>query len=173
MSRRTGSEFVLGIALSTRGIAFTLFEAPLSPVDWGVHDLTRRGTNERCLELAERLIGRLQPEVVVLEDCADPRSRKSARIHRLHQLIENYCCGNSIDVRRFSRTQIRACFHAVGAVTRHEIARAIAGQIHAFGHRVPPARRVWTGESPRMNLFDAASLVMTYYSQPDFLGDAR
>ncbi len=170
---RPSSETVLGIALSTRGIAFTLFEAPLSPIDWGMHDLTKRGGNARCLELVERLIARLEPGAVALEDCADPRSRKSPRVRRLQQLIQNHCQGQSIEVHCFGRGQIRDCFKNVGAVTRYEIAQAIAGQIHAFSHRLPPARKIWMAEPPRMALFDAASLVMTFYSQAASTGGAQ
>jgi hypothetical protein len=173
MRHQPSAELVLGVSLSTRGIAFTLFEAPVSPIDWGTHDLTRRRRNARSLELVERLIARLHPEIVVLEDCTDPGNRKSQRIRRLQQLIQNHCHGQAIGVYCFGRSQIRACFKAAGAVTRPEIAKAIAGQVHAFSHRVPPTRRIWDGESPKMALFDAASLVMTYYAQPQFLGDAR
>ena len=57
----------------------------------------------------------------------------------------------------------------LGAVTRYEIAQAVASQVHAFAHRLPPVRRLWDHEDSRMYLFDAASLAMTCYasSSPD------
>jgi hypothetical protein len=156
-------ELVLSVYPFTRGFAFALFEAPLSPIDWGVKDIRGHDKNARSLEAVKQLIERAQPDILALEDCRGPYDRRSLRIARLQRLIKGYAEGQAVDVHAFTRKDIRQCFKASGAVTRYEIAQAIAAQVHAFGHRLPPVRKIWKSEDARMSLFDAASLVMTFY----------
>ncbi len=159
MSGARDRALVLAIQPFFRGIAFTLFEGPLSPIDWGIKDTRRGERNIRSLKAAIDLIDRLQPDVVVLGDV----HRRGQRIRRLGQLIVGHAEGQSIDVCRYTRRQVRECFRDVGAKSRYEIAQAIASRVHAFAHRVPPVRKVWKSEDERMCLFDAAALVMTFY----------
>ena len=163
MSGPRHDELVLAIYPFTRGLAFALFESPLSPVDWGVKDIRSVRKNALALEAAEQLIERLQPDVLVLEDFSGKSSDKGERVRRLQQLIANFAAGEAIEVHRYSRKHIRECFKPVGAVTRYEIAQAIASRIHAFGHRLPPVRKIWKSEAARMGLFDAAALALTFY----------
>jgi len=163
MSRARRRDLVLAVHPFTRGIAFTLFEGPLSPVDWGVKDIRGKQKNALALEATKRLVERLQPDVLVLQDFSGPHGRRARRIRRLQRLIGSHAEGQAIEVHRYGRKEIQECFKAVGAVTRYEIAQAIASQVHAFGHRLPPVRKIWNSEDARMSLFDAASLVMTFY----------
>ena len=50
-----------------------------------------------------------------------------------------------------------------GVYTKHYIARVIAKQFPELEHRVPPPRKIWRAEDPRMHIFDATSLGMTHY----------
>lgn len=156
------SQLVLAIQPFTRGYAFALFEGPLSPIDWGVKEVRGGNRNARCLDAVEALMTRTRPEILVLEDYSGSFARRSRRIKRLQSLIANHAAGQSIDVRHYARESIRDCFKGVGAVSRHEIAKAIAAQIPAFETRLPPVRKLWEPEDPRMTLFDAVSLVLTH-----------
>ncbi len=156
---------VLALHPFSRGVAFALFEAPLAPIDWGVKEVRGKRKNARSLEVAKALIDQHQPDVVVLEECTGPYSRRAQRVHRLLKLIANYAAGQTVEVHTYTRANIRDCFKAVGAKTRYEIAQAIASQVAAFGHRLPPLRKIWMSEDVRMGLFDAASLAMTFYSR--------
>lgn len=156
---------VLAVYPFTRGIAFTLFEAPLSPLDWGIKDIRGTRKNALTLEAAKKLIEIHQPDVLVLQDVSAPESRRTERIRRLHRLIASHAEGQAIEVCRYTRKQIKAYFKDSGATTRYEIAQVIAAQIHAFGHRLPPVRHIWESEDSRMSLFDAASLALTFYSE--------
>ncbi len=171
MSRTDRKVHVLAIHPFSRGLAFALFEAPLSPIDWGVKDIRGKEKNARSLEVAKQLIEQHQPDVLVLEDCASPYNRRARRIHRLQLLIANYATGQATEVHSYTRSNIRECFKAVGAATRYEIAQAIASQITAFGHRLPPLRKLWMSEDVRMGLFDAVSFIMTFYSRMEPLAE--
>jgi len=69
-----------------------------------------------------------------------------------------------IEVSRISRGSIRACFASVGAKTKYEIAQAVARQIPALAHRLPPLRKIWMSEDPRQSLFDVAALGVAFYA---------
>jgi hypothetical protein len=163
MSAARKGPLVLAVHPFTRGIAFTLFESPLSPVDWGVKSIRGNRSNLRSLEMITKLIERLQPDVLVLEDIGTPSGHRAERIRRLHRLFATHARGQSIELHRYTRREIRASFAATGAKSRYEIAQTIASHVHALEHRLPPVRKLWTTEDSRMGLFDAASLVMTYY----------
>jgi hypothetical protein len=64
----------------------------------------------------------------------------------------------------YSRAAIRTCFASVGAVTRHEIARAIATHIDAFEPWLPPKRRVSMDQDARLGLFNAAAVGLTHFA---------
>jgi hypothetical protein len=163
MSRAESKRLVLALHPFTRGLAFALFEAPLSPIDWSIKDVRGKQKNARMLEAAKKLIEQHQPDVLVLEECVGPHTRRGGDVRRLLKLIANHGVGQSIEVHTYARASIRECFRAVGATTRYEIAQAIASQIAAFGHQLPPLRKLWMSEDVRMGLFDAVSLVMTFY----------
>lgn len=155
--------WVLALYPFTRGIAFTFFHAPLSPLDWGIKRITGDRKNVRGFRIAQALIERYQPDAVVMGNCSDPHSRRSGRVCRLEQMIAGHVTARGYELHTFKREEIRACFKGVGAITRHEIAQAIASQVHALARHLPPVRQIWATEDARMSLFDAASLAMTFY----------
>jgi hypothetical protein len=166
MIQTHSSELVLAIRPFTRGVAFVFAEGPLSPIDWGVTEIKGGKWNARCAAAARALIDHLKPDVVALPIETSSTGGLSGRAKRLLKLIGNHALGQSIDVVRYSRANVQACFENTGALTRYEIAQAIASQIPAFAHRLPPVRRTWDREAPRLYLFDAAALAMTYYASP-------
>ena len=163
MNQTNSSELVLAIRPFTKGLAFVFSEGPLSPIDWGFKEIRGAKWNARCAAAGRALLDHLKPEVLVI-----PKETSSVgasgRAERLLNLLANHANGQAVEVCRYSRAEVRVCFSDVGAITRHEIAQAIASQIPAFAHRLPPARRNWNDESPRLYLFDAAALVMTHYA---------
>lgn len=154
---------VLSIYATTRGFAFALFEGPISPIDWGVKDTRGWNRNAQCLEAVSKLIEMHQPDVIVIEDCAVAGSRRSDRIRRLYRAIDVRARHQAIETYRYSRTLVRETFLKLGAFTKDEIAEAIGKHIPAFEHRRPPIRRAWMSEDPRMGLFDATALVVTFF----------
>jgi hypothetical protein len=52
-----------------------------------------------------------------------------------------------------------------GATTKQKIAEMIAKQIPALNLYVPPERKPWMSEDPRMGIFDAAALAWMYFHE--------
>jgi Holliday junction resolvasome RuvABC endonuclease subunit len=169
MTGPTAGQFLtLGLHPTARGFGWSVFSHPFAPHDWGVVTI-HKDKNARCIARVEHLLERLTPETLVLEEFDGTRSSRSGRIRRLCQAIVALARDRSIDVAIYTRTDIAACFRSVGARTRDEIAHAVARHVQHLRHRLPPKRRDWQSEHPRMALFCAAALVLTHYH----LGAAR
>ena len=164
MKGRAYDQLVLAVYPTPRGFAYALFEAPLSPVDWGVREFIGPEKNTRTLEAVSRLCKAVHPDTLVIEDGVTASSKRSLRVQRLLGLIGALAETENITLVRYSRKAIRETFHHP-SITRQEIAQAIAAYIPALADRLPPMRKLWRSEDPRLWLFDAASLALTYYAR--------
>jgi len=153
---------ILAVHATTRGMGWVAFEGPITPYDWGTVD-ARRHKNASCLKRLERLFRRLQPEALVLENWPRPGAAPSQRIMHLNQAFVSLAQIWDVTVRVYDRGDVRACFSAVGAKSRQEIAEAIARHIEAFEHLLPRRRAIWESQHPRLALFTSAALAFTYY----------
>lgn len=157
-------ELVLALYPTSRGFAFVFFEGPESPYEWGVKEIKEKHKNRKTLEAIKKLIDQYRPEVLVIEDTSERGSRRTSRIRKLYRMLAHTADAEYVDVSRCTKREIQACFKPVGARTKYEIAKAIALQIPAFAHRMPRIRKPWMSEDPRLSLFDAAALGLTYYA---------
>lgn len=101
--------------------------------------------------------------IVVLEDWTVPGSRRSERIRRLYRSITHAARVRDIDVKRYTRADVRATYASVGAASRYEIAQATAREFRALAHRLPRRRKAWESEQKVIGLFQAAALCITCY----------
>lgn len=173
MKRRSEPELTLAICPFYRGFAFIALKSPLSPVDWGIKVIDGPSKIARSLEAAKRVIDRLQPVALIIESTGDPRYRRGKRVRRLQALISHYAKWQSIELYAFARHEVGDSFKATGAVTRYEIAQAVASQIDVLRDRLPPPRKKWMSEDARMRLFNAAALALTFYCQTGPIIDQR
>ena len=71
-----------------------------------------------------------------------------------------------MQVRLYPHTEVRKSFEAhYGATTKQKIAETIANNIPALSLYLPPVRKQWMTEHPRMGIFEAAALAWMYFSQ--------
>ena len=164
MSRRQHDELVLSIYPTKHGIAYTLFSAPLTPVEWGLKRVRDKDKNARSLEIVERLCGALRPDTLVIEDCESAKSKRSQRVRRLYLLIAAFAEAENLTLARYTRAAVQGTFREAGAITRYEVAQAIASYIPAFSHRMPRVRKLWQDEDRRLWLFDSAALALTHFA---------
>jgi hypothetical protein len=163
MTARIYDELVLAIRPTPRGFAYALFEAPLSPVDWGVAEVSGKHKNNPTRDAVARLCKKHRPDTLVIEERTSLAARRYGRVRRLQKLLAALAKDESIELARYSRSRIRKAFHHE-RISRYEIAQAIAAFIPAFENRLPPPRKLWDSEDPRLWLFDAASLAMTHFA---------
>jgi hypothetical protein len=162
---------VLAIAPCVQGIGFTAFNGPTLPIDWGVKWI-RGEKNAKALLKIAMLIEGYQPDVVVLEDCQGDGSHRAKRVADLINAIATLAQQRGIKVVRYSRNRMRRRFVAEGAITKHQIAKAITQAFPEFAPRLPPVRKIWLPEHANMSLFDATVLALTYFDEIDCVGSS-
>jgi Holliday junction resolvasome RuvABC endonuclease subunit len=156
----TTPSFVLAVHPHSRGFAWVVFEGPFAPYDWGLVS-ARREKNRVCLRKFEKLVRRYGPQDVVLETFK--QQSRSDRVVRLCKALVAYAFEQSVEVSIYSRDDVRSTFESVGAVSRQEVAEAVARHIEAFRHRLPPPRKAWQSEDERLSLFTATALAVTHF----------
>jgi hypothetical protein len=158
-------DLVLAIYPQSRGFAFALFESWLSPVDWGIHEARGPRKNAHCLTRINSLLELHMPDVVVLQDMSDRGTRRVPRIRELNQRIAELADLRDIVIHKYSRAQVLDHLMERGATTKQKIAEMIAKQVPALSLYIPPGRKPWMSEDPRMGIFDAAALVWMYFQE--------
>jgi len=165
MIPRRRYDLVLAIYPQTRGFAFVLFEGWLSPVDWGIHEARGSHKNEWCLNKVNSLFDLHMPEVVVLQNMSDRGAHRAPRIQELNERIADLADRRGMVVHKYSRAKVLDYFVEVGASTKQKIAERIGKLVPALNLFMPPQRKPWMSEDPRMGIFDAAALAWTYFQE--------
>jgi Holliday junction resolvasome RuvABC endonuclease subunit len=155
-------ERVLALHPTASGFGWAAFEGADHPVDWGV-SIIRRDQNAASLARVARLIEKLHPSVIAVEKFEGPDSRRQKRVQVLYRSILLLARAKKVSVNIYSRNQIKTCFAHAERATRYEIARDIASRVEAFASQLPPQRKIWLPDDPRMGLFNAAAVALTHY----------
>jgi hypothetical protein len=161
MIKRQRYDLILAIYLSTRGFAYVLSEGSMNPLDWGYPEARGPYKNDKVLESVRSLVRRYLPDVLILEDTAQPSSHRSRRIQRLNTAICEFAVDSGISVTFVSREQVREAFQFYGAETKDEIAEVIEERWPVFVPYVPPTRMPWMKANARMALVDALAQMIT------------
>jgi hypothetical protein len=158
---------VLAIYLQKRGFAFVLFEARLAAVDWGVQEVRDKNRNALCLGRIESIFEFRKPDVLVLQDTLKNDAHRAPRIQELNASVAELAAQRGILVRIYSRAQVLGYFARHGAATKQSIAETIAKQIPAVSLYLPPPRKAWGVEHPRMGIFEAAALAWMFFESSE------
>jgi Holliday junction resolvasome RuvABC endonuclease subunit len=156
------NQLILAVFPSARGFGYVVFEGSHSLIDWG----TRHNTadkNAGVLEKIEELLEFYGPDTLVLEDYRGDLSRRTRRIEQLIDAAAKLAQHKRVDHRTYCRGEIRRSFAPYGAVNKYQIAQVIAKKFPELGHHLPPPRKIWMNEDPRMSIFDAAALALTFF----------
>jgi GNAT superfamily N-acetyltransferase len=156
------ARLVLAVFPSARGFGFAAFEGSQSLIDWG----TRRIAGDKnavSLDKIEELLEFYGPDTLVLEDYRGDGSRRARRIEELIESAEKLARHKRVGLQTYSRGEIRKSFALYGAVNKYQVAQVIAKKFPELGHHLPPPRKIWISEDPRMRIFDAAALAFTFF----------
>jgi len=155
---------ILSISPSSRGFGFAVFTEQGKLVNWGVKRASGDKNTQSLAKVKEK-IAQYQPGVIVLEDCSTKEPRRAPRIQKLSKQIIALAAKNKIQTTVFSRSQVREVFFADGVGTKHGVAEIIANQFPELAFQLPPKRKLWIPEDPRMDIFDAVALVQAFRQQ--------
>jgi len=166
MTTRENHARYLAVHPTTYGLGFAVFEEPLHLIDWGVY---RAGgdKNQKCLRWLDSLIKRYEPRVVILEERGPQDRQRSDRIRRLLRSAAIEIRRRGKVLKRVPRTQVRSLFEGQGVKTKEGIANIIVKLFPELTHQLPPTRKSWMPEHPRMGMFEAIAIALTYLDSHD------
>jgi hypothetical protein len=170
MTKAANRNRVLAVYPTYRGFGFAILEGPTTLMDWGVRSVRSTSIEKEIgiLSKITDLIRHYRPRSLILEKPAWKGSRRCGRIRLLLASIQNHATWEGVKARGVSPEKLEKVFLTFGAVTKHQIARAVAQQLPELAIYLPRQRKAWMSEDYRMAIFDAAALALTYffYSRP-------
>src|SRR5947208_14729994 len=99
-----------------------------------------------------------RPDRLVLKNAEGAGSRRADRIRNLHRQLAELAKTRRIAVRQLARSEIKAAFAKREASTKYEIAQAVSRELPDLAPWLPPPRKIWMSEDPKLSIFDAGSL---------------
>ena len=155
---------ILAIAPLSRGLGYAVMEGPERLVACG-NKAILRNKNAGALAWVNRFIEFYQPDLLVLPDVSADDTRRADRIKTLHRKIVAWAGKKQLKVRLISITRVRTQLLGEATGTKFAVAKMLAEKYpEALGTRLPPKRRPWMSEDPRMDIFDAVGLAVAFWS---------
>lgn len=145
---------VVAIDPTHRGIAFVFFENG-EAMDWGERTRCKNGE----LQIVDSLVDGCAADVLVLEDPDAEACKRRPRIKALLREIVQHARRRGVRVIAVPRDRVREAWLIRGVTNKEQVAAMIALRYPELSSVVPPPRRAGANEDPRVNIFDAASLV--------------
>jgi hypothetical protein len=154
MTRLSDNRAILGIDPGPRGVSFVFFENG-ELVDWGTC-----GKSRDELEVFDRLLKRLRPDVLVLEDTDARQSERRARMRHVLRMMAERAEEARVSVRTASRHTVRRAWRELGMKNKHEVGAALAAMFPEMEVLVPRKRKAWTSEDARAGICDALAVLV-------------
>jgi hypothetical protein len=154
MRRLADPRAILGMDPAKRGLAFVFFENGRL-LDWG----SRRGARNEIAAL-EGILNLCPAGVIVLEDAEADGSERRPRMRKLLGRLTRAAEVRGLLVIKVSRHDVRRGWSARGVTRKHAVAKAIAEDFPVLEPLVPRPRKFYMDEEARVQVFDAASLVL-------------
>ncbi len=150
---------IVGIDPTPRGIAFVFFERG-DLLDWGHFEAGPEDDAQRAL--LDRILDGCAADALVVEDPDAEGARRKPRMSRLLRLFAKHATRRGVEVVEVSRAEVHETWASLGQTTKEAAALAIAERLSELRYLVPPKRKTGANEAERVNVFDAASLVLHY-----------
>jgi hypothetical protein len=154
---------ILAVAPLSRGFGYAVMEGTDLLVACG-NKMINHDKNIRALAWMEKYIRFYQPDVLVLPDVNATDTRRAQRIKTLHRKIVALASKHKLKVRLISATQQRERLLGNQKATKQAMAETLAAKFPVeLASRLPPKRRPWMSEDPRMDIFDAVGLAAVFW----------
>jgi hypothetical protein len=154
---------VLAVAPLSRGLGYAVMEGPDRLVACG-NKAILRDKNAGSLAWVKKFIQFYQPDVLLLPNVNAADTRRAARIKTLHRKIVSLANKHQLKVRLISVTQVRTQLLGDKQGTKQAVANTLAAIFPMeLASRLPPKRRPWMSEDPRMDIFDAVGLAAVFW----------
>lgn len=169
MKLRIYDPVVLALDLRHRRFGYAVFRGHRMLLEWGHRVYPAVGDRER--ELAERriakLLDRFAPHLVLLKRERWERGRSDPHMNYPITALHNEAQRHAISIHLIPESSVRSAFAIFGCNTKTEIAATLASLFPELLHSLPPPRKTWQSEHPRMAAFDAVALGVAYWHREE------
>lgn len=165
MNLRVYDPRILAVDLRHRRLGYALYEGHRNLLDWGVRVYPAIGEEEASMasKRLASLLSLYSPSVMVLKKERWELARTNMHMRTLVAVTSSVAVAHAVQIRLVGDPEIRSSFENMGCKTRVEIAGALARIFPELASLVPPKRRAWQAEHPRMTVFDAIALGLAYW----------
>jgi len=165
MKFRIYDPVVLALDLRHRRFGFAVFQGHKILLEWGQRVYPAVGDTER--ELAQRRIAKLLdgfvPDLILLKQERWDRGHRNAHLIQPLTALQDEAQRHRIPIRLIHGSTVRSAFSVFGCDTKSDIAATLASFYPELLRSVPPQRKPWESEHPRMTIFDAVALGVAYW----------
>ncbi len=145
---------------NTFGVGFVICEGPKEILDFGIKKV-QPISHHKYIKKVKWLLDYCKPDVVLL---LDYKARKiSNRQKRIIDAIVQLSHTKNLNLKTYSRSQIKQTFLSFNAKTKYEIAMVILNWYPELRDKAPHRRLPWMAEHYQMGIFDAFALMLTHY----------
>lgn len=160
MPRISDERAILALDPGSRGLAFVAFEGG-ELIDWGTC-----GEGRPPGDSLDRLLDRYRSDVLVIEDGNAPGSERRPAVRRLLETLARRAERRGTLVVRVPRRTVRESWVEHGFTRKEAVAEALAESFPELAPIVPPRRKAWQPERPRIDIFDALTLLLHTFRWP-------
>jgi len=165
MKLRIYDPIVLAIDIRHRRLGYAVFQGHRTLLDWGQRVYPAVGEVEHALALRRlsKLLEMVRPNVVVLKRERWDRAQMDTHLANVMTAVEDEARRHSVPICLIDENVVRSTFSTFGCETRRDIAAVAASIFPELLPSVPPKRKPWQAEHPRMSVFDAIALGVAYW----------
>lgn len=150
---------ILAIAPTSRGFGYAVMQGPKWILACG-NKAILQNKNARALVWVDKFIRHYQPSVLILPDVNASDTHRAVRIKNLHRQIGEVARKHQLKLKLVRATKMRERLLGNPKGTKQAMAESLAEMFpEELKSRLPPKRRPWMSEDPRMDIFDAVGLV--------------
>ena len=166
MPHKSRDPRILAIDLRTMQFGYAVFEGPKQLLDWG--RCTYLGGDAGPEVAAKRfaeLLWLFHPAAVVIQKERRTGVRNDSEMASILSAIRRKADDRSVPMCFVTPEQIKAAFRMFRARTKDEITQVLASVFPELFWKIPPKRRTWKREHPRMMVFDAIAAGFTHWQR--------
>jgi len=160
---------ILVLDLRHRRFGYAVFEGHRSLLDWGVRVYPAVGEEETILVMKrlDGLVGLFTPSAIVVKKERWKQPDMKPEIHSVVKGVSLLASSRSIPVHLLPQSDLLNAFAPLGGRTREEIAEVLTRIYPDLLWYLPPKRKIWQAEHPRLTVFDAIALGVAYWQARD------
>jgi hypothetical protein len=168
MNLRIYDPTILAIDLRHRRFGYAVFQGHRLLRDSGLRVYRAVGEAEAAMasKRLTMLLKSFSPSAIVVKKERWDRAQVSSHIRSLVEVMTRVAATHTIPILVIGDNDVRRTFRNMECETRDEIAAALARIFPELHWRLPPKRRAWQSEHPRMAMFDAIALGLAYWQNP-------